>query len=73
MSLFDTIRYPVDENFRREDIERLPLELIADWCRYDIGMMSATSSAAALGFLMYSTEDQQRDALLKLRKRILEL
>jgi hypothetical protein len=33
MSLFDIIRYPIDINFRLEDLERIPCNILDEWWR----------------------------------------
>lgn len=35
MSLFDVIRYPIDINFRVEDLDRIPTKLLQSWW-YDV-------------------------------------
>ncbi len=83
MTIFDTIRYPITEDFRMEDLQRIPFEIYSTWWYDDLyniriikeeihrGVYSPTP--AEIYFLVKRYQSDTRIHLVKLlRQRILE-
>lgn len=86
MSLFDVVRYPIDERFEPEDLSRIPQRALHDWWYLDI-MKVSRFRAIALGYgpqaadiytmtvhMRHPEETQYLPAMARmLRKRIEQL
>ena len=87
MSLFDVIRYPIDINFRLEDLERIPSKILTDWWSecvdirdrmigdiYHSWMVSCGETAHHMSAFMNNISDTElREAALKaLQRRLRE-
>jgi len=53
MSLFDVIRYPIDVNFRLEDLEHIPSNILNEWWDEVVEYRSKTESDLATALMKY--------------------
>lgn len=79
MSLFDSIKYPIDTRFREEDLEHIPLTILHAWVKEDLNIDNLYWTVKMLpayietACLFYGGNKEFRiQALKKLRDRILE-
>ena len=70
MNAFNVLKYPVDEEFKVEDLQRLPNDMLRDWWYNDLRGVSNPSPTFVSAILTSSTEEYHAKALQQLRDRI---
>ncbi len=71
MTVFDSIRYPVTMWFEVEDLNRIPIHILAAWWKEDVGIPNDLSDTKVISSSLSICSDDFRKRLLeKLRVRI---
>ena len=79
MALFDVLRYSIDIDFKEEDLNRIPIEILNDWWIVDLGYgynlysgYPSPGSRISERMRIVSTYERKEYLLLMLKKRIQE-
>lgn len=70
MNAFNVLKYPVDERFVVEDLQRLPNDMLQEWWYNDLQWVSEPSITFVSAVLPTCTEEYHAKALQQLKDRI---